>query len=552
MSILKRILLAFSLILAAGALQSVMTVSSLRSLSGQIDLATVTPLTQVDAARSAWDGFRDARDYLSNELEAIRYRSSSQLIGQFRQHIEMVETQLARLMETKPSRHVTELATNISNLTVEWKNAALVLLGDRPAVAIPAPHVMSRQEGQIKAGLQSLVGFALEDAAVARSAVNAQAADTQTWAIALAGVALVLGLILAMTSSLSLTRPLAQLESRMRTLADGDLASNIAGQTRRDEIGSMAKALETFRQNAVRAAGLGEEKADGEARMVAERRETAERVALEFESKVAAMVGNIERMLGDLGLSATGMLDAAKSTQSNVANAVKEAETAASQVVSIATASNEMAVSVQDVSSRTGHTRQLSQEAVVVVSRSKSTIDLLIQTSQRIEEMAGLIGNIANQTNLLALNATIEAARAGEAGKGFAVVAVEVKSLADQTQKATAAIAENIDQVRVSTDEVVKVIEAIGQSIHIMGTAADEVANAMQGQQSAAYEIAANTEAAATGTNSVRDALNTVNSAFDQVASGSEKIVGLLQNLQASVKQLRADSGTFLDQVRAA
>jgi methyl-accepting chemotaxis protein len=552
MSILKRILLAFSLVIGLGAVQSAMTVSSLRSLSGQIDQATVKPLTQVDAARSAWDGFRDARDYLSNELEGIRYRSSSQLLGEFRQRIQIVETQLARLTQTSPSRQMAELGASISAITAEWKNAALVLLGDRPASSIPAPHVMSRHEDRIKTGLQSLVSLALDDAATSRSAINAQAGDTQSWAIGLAGVALVLGLVLAMTSSLSLTRPLARLENRMRSLVDGDLESDITGRGRADEMGSMAKALDIFRQNAIRAARLSEEKADGEARMIAERRETAERVALEFESKVAVMIGNIEKMLGDLGLSANGMLDAARTTRSDVASAVKSAEAAASQVVSIAAASNEMAVSVQDVSSRTGHTRQLSQEAEGVVSQSKSTIDLLIQTSQRIEEMAGLIGNIANQTNLLALNATIEAARAGEAGKGFAVVASEVKSLADQTQKATAAIAENIDQVRISTGEVVKVIEAIGQSIHIMGSAADEVAGSMQGQQTAAYEIAANTEAAATGTNSVRDALDTVNSAFDQVASGSERIVSLLQNLQTSVKQLRTDSGAFLDQVRAA
>ena len=74
-----------------------------------------------------------------------------------------------------------------------------------------------------------------------------------------AGVALVLGLVLAIISSLSLTRPLARLQNRMRALADGDLESDIAGRKRSDEIGSMAKALDIFRQNAVRAAQLGVE-----------------------------------------------------------------------------------------------------------------------------------------------------------------------------------------------------------------------------------------------------------------------------------------------------
>ncbi len=91
---------------------------------------------------------------------------------------------------------------------------------------------MSRLENQIKAGLQSLVGFALDDAGAARAAVNAQARDTQTWVMGLAGIALVLGLVLAIASSLSLTRPLARLENRMRALAAGDLESDIAGRKR--------------------------------------------------------------------------------------------------------------------------------------------------------------------------------------------------------------------------------------------------------------------------------------------------------------------------------
>lgn len=552
MSVLARTLLAFSLVIAIGAAQSIFTMTSLETLSHEIELATTKPLTQVDAARAIWDGFRDTRDFLANDLEGIRIKPSAESVAGFKQRIEIVEQQLARLIETNPTKDAADLARESASLIAEWKNAALVLIGDKPATSIPAPHVMNKLETHIRADLQSLVKLALEAADAARALVNGKAASTENWAIVLAGLALVLGLVLAVASAFSLTRPLARLQGRMHGLANGDLDTAIGGQDRKDEIGSMAKALEVFRQNAIQVSKLGEEKAAAEARMAAERREMAERMAQGFESKVAGLIGDVERMLSDLGGSARSMMDAARSTKSDAQVAAKSAETAASQVVSIAAASNQMAASARDVSARTDHTRRLGKEAVEVVTGSKSTIDSLIQTSHQIEEMAVLIGSIADQTNLLALNATIEAARAGEAGKGFAVVASEVKSLAEQTQKATTAIGSGIEQVRASTEEVVKVIEAINKSIHQMGSAADEVAGTMDGQQHGASEIAQNMESAATGTNSVREALSSVNAAFDNVADGSGRIVGLVEEVQRSVRHLQQESGAFLQQIRAA
>lgn len=291
MSILKRTLIAFALVITVGGVQSLSTISSLDSLSEKIDLATTKPLTQVDAARTSWDGFRDTRQFLSNHLQAIRYEDSVQMIAGFKQRIETVETELARLIETNPPEEAANLATQTVSLIDEWKNNALILTGAQDnTTAVPAPHAMKSLEVRIKVNLQVLVQKALENAATVRAGINADAAATQTWTIAFSFLALTLGIGLAVTSALSLTRPLTRLRSRMEALAAGDLDTEIADQNRRDEIGSMAKALDVFRQNAARMAQLDKEKAAAEAQMASQRREMAERVAQEFESNFAAMV----------------------------------------------------------------------------------------------------------------------------------------------------------------------------------------------------------------------------------------------------------------------
>ena len=108
------------------------------------------------------------------------------------------------------------------------------------------------------------------------------------------------------------------------------------------------------------------------------------------------------------------------------------------------------------------------------------TIRQLAESSGRIGEVVGLISDIAEQTNLLALNATIEAARAGEAGKGFAVVASEVKSLANQTGKATEEISAQVCEIQSVTQGVVSAIEGFGQTVEKMNELSNSVTQSVE------------------------------------------------------------------------
>ena len=172
--------------------------------------------------------------------------------------------------------------------------------------------------------------------------------------------------------------------------------------------------------------------------------------------------------------------------------------------------------------------------------------------AQRIGDIVRLINNIASQTNLLALNATIEAARAGDSGRGFAVVAAEVKTLAEQTSKATDEIAGQIAAIQGATQKSVVSIEAIGRTIGQISEIATTIASAIEQQGATTEEIVRSVARAAAGTEAVTGNIAEVSQGAEATGEAAEQVLGAAIDLSRRSDQLSAEIHWLLDGIRAA
>jgi methyl-accepting chemotaxis protein len=175
--------------------------------------------------------------------------------------------------------------------------------------------------------------------------------------------------------------------------------------------------------------------------------------------------------------------------------------------------------------------------AVNEAKRSEQMVSDLVVAAQKIGEVTQIINDIASQTNLLALNATIEAARAGESGKGFAVVASEVKSLANQTAKATEEIALQIKGIQDSSETTAKGIREIGQIIAQVSEISTSISSAVEEQSAATKEVSSN--------------INGVSQAAQETGHSSSTVLSVAQAVSGQAGKLEARVDDFLKSVRA-
>jgi len=373
---------------------------------------------------------------------------------------------------------------------------------------------------------------------------------TSTIAVIIIAVALIAGLAVFLIKS-GVTTPIRGIEAGLGRLAEGQLTTEVAGSERRDEIGSMARAFASLRESLIKGRDIeAAQRADAEER--AKRGEKIAALVRSFEEVITTVAASLASSATELQSNAASMSAASQQTQQQSAVVAAATREASANVQAVAGATEEMTATSGEIGEQMTIASKMAGDAVGEADRTSGVVDGLAQAAQKIGDVVSLIQQIAGQTNLLALNATIEAARAGDAGKGFAVVASEVKSLANQTAKATEEIAAQITGIQSATASTVDAIKGIGSSIGEINHVTSAVAAAVQEQVAATGEISSNVQQASRGTDEIARNISGVAEAAEQTGQASNMVLTAADQLAEEAERLRAEVDRFIVALNAA
>jgi methyl-accepting chemotaxis protein len=351
----------------------------------------------------------------------------------------------------------------------------------------------------------------------------------------------------------TLALPIQRLARQMGELAEGNTSIEIAEAARQDEIGAIARGLGLLRDAVRHNNALVQElkaRDDREARLV---REAAIRAKVEeLAEELASTTARLGSMTKRMAETSEAMIVAARKAQEGATLARTASFDTSSNVSSVATASEQLLESIEEINRQVVESTSVVKRAVAETQESSAGMTRLAAAARRVGDVVDLISRIAAQTNLLALNATIEAARAGEAGRGFAVVAQEVKTLATQTARATQDIAEQIAEMQAATNLSVGAIDTIKQKIGEVEHITSIIASAVHEQGASTHEIARNVRFAASGATAMNTHVENVAGAVAVSGNNVEAVVSLAHELDGLATRLRNTAQDFAESLAPA
>jgi methyl-accepting chemotaxis protein len=349
----------------------------------------------------------------------------------------------------------------------------------------------------------------------------------------------------------SISRPLSLITDRMSELTDGQLDIEVPFLGEPNELGRLARALEAFKRSRRKSDELSRAKQSEDAAKL-RRQETLERVMGDFHQRSARVIEAVAHAAVGVQTHARRLADMARNSKTSIEAVGHAALDTTGNVQAVAGAAEELSAAVGDVNRRVVKSTDIVKRAVSETDRTNATMRGLVDAAHRIGTIVKVIQDIASQTNLLALNATIEAARAGDAGKGFAVVAGEVKTLANQTTKATEEIQAQVGAIQNETGRAVEAIGNIGKTVDEMSEISTAIASAMEQQGATTHDIARNINQAADRTREVSTNVRSIGDDAETTSIAASELQQASDDLRNQAAQLEADMKQFLEQMRAA
>lgn len=345
--------------------------------------------------------------------------------------------------------------------------------------------------------------------------------------------------------------PLSNMTEIMQAMSTGNLDVDIPNTENKNELGQMAAAMQTFKENALERIQLREaQRIENEKRL--ERSKRLEKIIAAFDQDVIGFLQALTGSVDELQSTSTSLAALAEQGASNAKNVSALSEKVNTNIQDVAAATEELNASFDEVARRVQQSSDMVREVVKCTEVADEFTGSLTEASQKVRDVLGMIADIARQINLLALNATIESARAGEAGKGFAVVAGEVKDLASQADKSIYEIEQVIDEMQEVSSNIVSSLDAIKQATDTVDEAASSIASAVEEQTTATKEISRSMGHTASETENISSAISEVSTGAQHTGSASTQMSASASALGEQSNQLREKVKRFLQDIKTA
>lgn len=477
--------------------------------------------------------YEEARTHFAETMQGL---AGASIDGAMRNHLNTLEQNIQQWQRTVVDRQLRSM------MRPETVNDARVL------EATQAGAAMLDQAHESGHMLRSLILSELADA----QAKLADASNITFLALTIGGVlALLVSIGFAVLMTRTVSRPLGTITAAMGRLAKGDTGAVFDAGDRHDEVGELSRMAGVFRESLLETQRLQEaDRQEQERRR--QRMAHLDGLTKRFNDAVGGMLRTVGTSTSEIVQSSQSLKQLSGETARQVAEAAEATREASVNVHAVASSAQELSASITEISRNVSVQSTKAQEARDASEQSKDRMEKLNQRVAQISEFVQLVNSIASQTNLLALNATIEAARAGVHGKGFAVVASEVKSLANQTAKATEEIASLVHAIEGDTTATSVAIDGVDERIGSISEIAVTLASAVEEQTLATAEISRSTDNAARGTEEVAQGIGAVAETAQETDHRSDLTLASAEKLSALSRELETLIQTFLHDVVAA